>query len=57
MVTFFPSFGPSQGKASCMVAVALCPKPGWKVSISVGIILLICLFFGHFQLRQKIFYL
>jgi len=20
-----------QGKASCMVAVALCPKPGWKV--------------------------
>ncbi|KAG8070318.1 hypothetical protein GUJ93_ZPchr0006g46204 [Zizania palustris] len=21
-----------QGKASCMVAVALCPKPGWKVS-------------------------
>ncbi|KAF0900575.1 hypothetical protein E2562_033042, partial [Oryza meyeriana var. granulata] len=21
-----------QGKASCMVAVALCPKPGWKLS-------------------------
>jgi hypothetical protein len=32
-----PSFGPSQGKASCMVAVALCPKPGWKVSTSVGL--------------------
>ncbi|AQK70576.1 NOL1R [Zea mays] len=22
-----------QGRASCMVAVALCPKPGWKVSV------------------------
>lgn len=29
--------GLSQGKASCMVAVALSPKPGWKVSMSVGL--------------------